>query len=150
MANQVQVKKRLIPTMFDPVFKSLFQNKNFRKTLSYFLSKLTKYSESYIYEHLTFLNTEIPIKNYDEKKKIADLIIKIDEDIINIEANRNNNKSTILKNNSYHHKLAYEKNHAGQDLNNGDVLQININSKKRFQNILLPDDFKLRKNKMPK
>ena len=144
MTNQVQLKNRLIPTMFDPVFKSLFQNKNFRKTLSYFLSKLTKYSESYIYEHLTFLNTEIPIKNYDEKKKIADLIIKIDEDIINIEANRNNNKSTILKNNSYHHKLAYEKNHAGQDLNSGDVLQININSKKRFQNILLPDDYKMR------
>ena len=150
MTNPVQLKNRLIPTMFDPVFKSLFQNKKFRKTLSYFLSKLTKYSESYIYENLTFLNTEIPIENYDEKKKIADLIIKIDEDIINIEANRNNNKSTILKNNSYHHKLAYEKNHAGQDLNNGDVLQININSKKRFQNILLPDDFKLRKNKMPK
>ena len=147
MTNQVQVKNRLIPTMFDPVFKSLFQNKNFRKTLSYFLSRLTRYSESYIYENLTFLNTEIPIENYDEKKKIADLIIKIDEDIINIEANRNNNKSTILKNNSYHHKLAYEKNHAGQDLNNGDVLQININSKKRFQNILLPDDFKLRNKK---
>ena len=144
MTNQVQVKNRLIPTMFDPVFKSLFQNKNFRKTLSYFLSRLTRYSESYIYEHLTFLNTEIPIENYDEKKKIADLIIKIDEDIINIEANRNNNKSTILKNNSYHHKLAYEKNHAGQDLNNGDVLQININSKKRFQNILLSDDYKMR------
>ena len=133
MSNQVQVKKRLIPTMFDPVFKSLFQNKNFRKTLSYFLSKLTKYSENYIYEHLTFLNTEIPIENYEEKKKIADLIIKIDEDLINIEANRNNNKSTILKNNSYHHKLAYEKNHTGQDLNVGDVLQININSKKNFK-----------------
>ena len=144
MSNQVQVKKRLIPTMFDPVFKSLFQNKNFRKTLSYFLSKLTKYSENYIYEHLTFLNTEIPIENYEEKKKIADLIIKIDEDLINIESNRNNNKSTILKNNSYHHKLAYEKNHTGQDLNVGDVLQININSKKRFQNILLPDDYKMR------
>ena len=103
--------------MFDLVFKSLFQNKDFRKTLSYFLSILTKYSESYIYENLRFLNAEIPIENYDEKKKIADLIIKIDEDIINIEANRNNNKSKILKNNSYHHKLAYEKNHVGQDLN---------------------------------
>ena len=51
MTNQVQVKNRLIPTMFDPVFKSLFQNKNFRKTLSYFLSRLTQYSENYIYEH---------------------------------------------------------------------------------------------------
>ncbi len=144
MSNQVQVKNRLIPTMFDPVFKSLFQNKNFRKTLSYFLSRLTQYSENYIYEHLTFLNTEIPIENYAEKKKIADLIIKIDEDLINIEANRNNNKSTILKNSSYHHKLAYEKNHTGQDLNDGDVLQININSKKRFQNILLSNDYKMR------
>ena len=144
MTNQVQIRNRLIPTMFDPVFKSLFQNKNFRKTLSYFLSILTKYSESYIYENLTFLNTEIPIENYSEKKKITDLIIKIDEDIINIEANRNNNKSTILKNNSYHHKLAYEKNHAGPDLNGGDVLQININSKKRLKNILLSDDYKMR------
>ena len=144
MANQIQVKNRLMPTMFDPIFKSLFQNKNFRKTLSYFLSKITQYSKSYIYEHLLFLNTEIPIENYEEKKKIADLIIKIDEDIINIEANRNNNKSTILKNNSYHHKLAYEKNHAGQTLNGGNVLQININSKKRFQNTLLPSDYKMR------
>ena len=69
MTNQVQLRNRLIPTMFDPVFKSLFQNKNFRKTLSYFLSILTKYSESYIYENLTFLNTEIPIENYSERKK---------------------------------------------------------------------------------
>ena len=85
MTNQVQVKNRLIPTMFDPVFKSLFQNKEFRKTLSYFLSRLTKYSESYIYEHLTFPNTEIPIKvqslkiiliiiNWHMKKIILDKI----------------------------------------------------------------------------
>ena len=144
MENQIRVKNRLMPTMFDPIFKSLFQNKSFRKTLSYFLSKITQYSKSYIYEHLLFLNAEIPIENYEEKKKIADLIIKIDEDIINIEANRNNNKSTILKNNSYHHKLAYEKNRAGQNLDGGNVLQININSKKRFQKALLPSDYKMR------
>ena len=144
MANQVQVKNRLIPTMFDPVFKSLFQNKNFRETLSYFLSKLTEYSEGYIYKNLVFLNTEMSIKHYDEKKKIADLIIKIDDDIINIEANRNNNKSTKLKNNSYHHKLAHEKFQAGDDFDDGCVLQININSKKRLKNELLPDDYKMR------
>ena len=69
MVNQVKLKKEMIPTMFDPIFKSLFQNKNFRKTLSYFLSKLTKCSKSYIYENLVFLNTEIPIKHYDEKKR---------------------------------------------------------------------------------
>ena len=70
MTNQVKIKNedKIIPTMFDPIFKSLFQNKNFRKTLSYFLSKLTEYSESYIYENLVFLNTEIPIENYKEKK----------------------------------------------------------------------------------
>ncbi len=45
MTNQVKIKNedKIIPTMFDPIFKSLFQNKNFRKTLSYFLSKLTEY-----------------------------------------------------------------------------------------------------------
>ena len=124
MTNQVKIKNedKIMPTMFDPIFKSLFQNKNFRKTLSYFLSKLTEYSESYIYENLVFLNTEIPIENYKEKKKIIDLIIKIDADTINIEANRNNNKSTILKNNSYHHRLAYEKFHSGGDFDDGDVL----------------------------
>ena len=146
MTNQVKIKNedKIMPTMFDPIFKSLFQNKNFRKTLSYFLSKLTEYSESYIYENLVFLNTEIPIENYKEKKKITDLIIKIDADTINIEANRNNNKSTILKNNSYHHRLAYEKFQSGGDFDDGDVLQVNINSKKRLKNVLLPDDYKMR------
>ena len=130
--------------MFDPIFKSLFQNINFRNTLSYFLSTLTKYSKNYIYEHLIFLNTEIPIENFEEKKMIADLIVKIDEDIINIEANRNNNKSTSLKNNNYHHKLAYEKTHVGEDFDNGDVIQININSKKRLKSTLLPGGYKMR------
>ena len=59
----------LMNSMFDPIFKSIVQNPNFKSLLSLIISHVTIYSPSYIYENLVFANTELPIENYKERKK---------------------------------------------------------------------------------
>ena len=78
---------KLMNSMFDPIFKSIVQNTNFKKLLSLIISRVTIYSSGYIYENLVFANAELPVENYKERKKITDLIVKVEGTIINIEAN---------------------------------------------------------------
>ena len=57
-------------SMFDPIFKSIVQNPDFRSLLSLIISHVTVYSPSYIYENLVFANTEFSVENYKERKFI--------------------------------------------------------------------------------
>lgn len=68
-----------------------------------------------------------------QKGKIADLIIYIENNIINIEANQVLNSGIIDKNNSYHYKIASES--KNNDLNPL-VIQINIDRKNKFEKLI--------------
>ena len=126
----------LINSMFDPIFKSIVQNPDFRKLLSLIISHVTVYSPGYIYENLILANTELPIESYKERKKITDIIVKVEGTIINIEANRTAKASMIAKNNLYHHKIAYDRYLSGGELDNSEVFQLNFNVINRFDDRL--------------
>ncbi len=126
----------LMSSMFDPIFKSIVQNLDFRKLLSLIISHVTVYSPSYIYENLVFANTELPIENYKERKKITDIIVEVEGTIINIEANRSAEASMVAKNNLYHHKIAYDRYLSGVLVDNSEVFQLNFNVKNRFDDRL--------------
>ena len=126
----------LMSSMFDPIFKSIVQNLDFRKLLSLIISHVTVYSPSYIYENLVFANTELPIENYKERKKITDIIVEVEGTIINIEANRSAEASMVAKNNLYHHKIAYDRYLSGVLVDNSEVFQFNFNVKNRFDDRL--------------
>lgn len=93
-------------------------------------------SPSFIAKNLIFINTELPIENKKEKKKITDILAKVDGSTINIEANRFLKSSTSTKNNIYHHKLAYSHYFSGENIDNSEVIQINFNMVKKYGNNL--------------
>ena len=64
--SQVKSKDpdKLMNSMFDPIFKSIVQNPNFRSLLSTIISHVTIYSPGYIYENLVFANAELPVEKY--------------------------------------------------------------------------------------
>ena len=126
----------LMNSMFDPIFKSIVQNPNFKSLLSLIISHVTVYSPSYIYENLVFSNTELPVENYKERKKITDIMIKVEGTIINIEANRSVKASMVAKNNLYHHKIAYDRYLSGVLVDNSEVFQLNFNVINRFDDRL--------------
>ena len=127
---------KLMSSMFDPIFKSIVQNPDFRSLLSLIISHVTVYSPGYIYENLVFANTELPVENKKERRKITDILAKVEGTIINIEANRTTKASMIAKNNLYHHKLAYDRYLAGGKIDNTEVFQLNFNVINRFDDRL--------------
>ena len=140
----VKIKKekdsdKLIDSMSDTPFKAIIQHPNFRKTLSMIISQVTLYSESYIYENLRFLNTELPAENSKEKKKITDILATVKGNIINIEANKSAEASQLSRHNAYHHKLVYGRYFRGDEIDNIDVIQLNFNTINRFDDRIFID-----------
>ena len=136
--NKINLKNpdTLMSSMYDPIFKSIVQNPDFRSLLSLIISHVTVYSPSYIYENLVFANTELPVENYKERKKITDIIVKVEGTIINIEANKSAKASMVAKNNLYHHKIAYDRYLSGMAMDNSEVFQLNFNVINRFDDRL--------------
>ena len=134
--NEKRDTDKLMNSMFDPIFKSIVQNPNFRSLLSLIISYVTVYSPGYVYENLIFANTELSIENYKERKKITDIIVKVEGTIINIEANKSAKASMVAKNNLYHHKIAYDRYLSGSTVDNSEVFQLNFNVINRFDDRL--------------
>ena len=124
--------KEYMVSMADCVFKSIIQDLKFRRLLSLIIEEVTNYSHKFVYDNLKFINTELPVSNAFERKKVTDILAEINGNTLNIEANRSLKKSQIIKNNLYHHKIAIEQYNSGEKLDDCEVLQINFNTIKRF------------------
>ena len=129
-------KNEYMISMSDTIFKAIIQHPHFKRLLSLILSDMINLSPTFIAENLIFINTELPVENKKEKKKITDILAKVDGTTINIEANRFLKSSSSAKNNLYHHKLAYSHYLSGEDVDNSEVVQINFNMVKKYGNTL--------------
>ena len=129
-------KNEYMISMSDTIFKAIIQHSHFRRLLSLILSDMINLSPTFIAKNLIFINTELPVENKKEKKKITDILAKVDGTTINIEANRFLKSSSSAKNNLYHHKLAYSHYLSGEDVDNSEVVQINFNMLKKYGNAL--------------
>ena len=129
-------KNEYMISMSDTIFKAIIQHPHFKRLLSLILSDMINLSPTFIAENLIFINTELPVENKKEKKKITDILAKVDGTTINIEANRFLKSSSSAKNNLYHHKLTYSHYLSGEDVDNSEVVQINFNMLKKYGNAL--------------
>ena len=129
-------KNEYMISMSDTIFKAIIQHPHFKRLLSLILSDMINLSPTFIAENLIFINTELPVENKKEKKKITDILAKVDGTTINIEANRFLKSSSSAKNNLYHHKLTYSHYLSGEDVDNSEVVQINFNMVKKYGNTL--------------
>ncbi len=111
----------------------MLKDDNMRGILSFLISEITGLDKTYVMENIDFKDNELKKYRYLQKGKVADLIVYIENNIINIEANQVLNLGVIDKNNIYHYKLASEviKNEL-----NPFVIQINIDKKNGFDELV--------------
>ena len=98
----------------DAMFKAIFRNPKNRKIISEFLSEVTGVKQELL-EQADYQGGEIPKKKLEEKGKIADLIIKIeDNQQIIVEMNQYRSNYIFEKNTSYAFSVSSESNRKGR------------------------------------
>lgn len=101
----IKEKYRIIPMIYDVVFKSVLQDKDSEDYLIDLISNITGINRNYMKGNIVFKNSELP-KNYkNEKGKTTDLIIELKENIINLEMNKNYYEGLYDKNDGYLDKI---------------------------------------------
>ena len=136
--NQLEKENKVIPATDDNVFKALFQSEISKPVLAYIISEVINLNEKYIFDNLVFKNTELIKNKRIEKGKVTDLLVEIKGAIINLEMNRTLPKGTIIKNITYHHKLASEIKIVKDEYdNNKKIIQINFDCTNKFDERLI-------------
>lgn len=97
-------KGKIIPGTYDPIFKTLLTTN--KKYLSDIISGVTGLDYKEVYNHLLIKNSEFPIYNYQDQKRVSDLIVEVKRNLINIEMNRYYYELLDKRNESYIHKMA--------------------------------------------
>ena len=123
---------KIIPGIFDGLFKALIQSNEFRKCLYIIIVTCTHFTMSEVIDKIRFLNTELKKEKYKEKGKITDILIDISGHTINIEANTSDTKSLRLKNHNYHHKISTERFSMGSEFDDKYVYQLSFESIRKF------------------
>ena len=123
--NQLDEKMDMIPLSYDLVFKSIFKlNLNL---LVDFLNTSLKI-EIAKDDKIRILDSELPVTNKNERKKMIDIIVSINDKIfIDIEMNRSKFEYVMERNFNYLDKIAtiiFEKGKSIKDINN---IQLNLN-----------------------
>ena len=99
------VERKIIPMIYDEVFKSVLQDKESEGYLVDIINNVTGIKKDYMKGNIVFKNVELPKNSVREKGKATDLIVEIKENIINLEMNKNYYEGLYDKNDSYLEKI---------------------------------------------
>ena len=91
----------IVPGTYDTVFKSIMQNESCREFLIDIVNYCTKIPKDVLRKQLIIRNSELPVSNVNEKRKITDLVLEVDDNIINIEMNNFYYNGLIQRNDMY-------------------------------------------------
>lgn len=78
----VKTNNKIIPMIYDEVFKSVLQDKDSERYLIDVISNITGIKREYMEGNIVFKNTELPKYGIKEKGKATDLIVELKENII--------------------------------------------------------------------
>ena len=125
-------KFTLIPLSYDKLFKSVFKLN--LDLLRKFLNEMIPI-EITEEDKITLLDTELPISNKKERKKMIDIFVTINENIfIDIEMNRSKFRDIYERNRQYLEKISnllFEKGESIKNLKDKNLYQLNINANKQ-------------------
>ena len=127
------MKNKIVPMIYDRVFKSVLQAKESRNYLIDILSNITGIPKEEFKGNIVFKNSELYNDEANEKLKIADLIIELDKSVINLEMNKKFYFGLIDKNDRYIYKLKEGLVYPGQkEINFKRIIQINFDNYQLF------------------
>ena len=129
--DEMKLKGKVIPATFDPVFKSVMTS--CQGYLSSILQGIIKDVSSDVFSHLVIQNNEFSINSVVEKKKITDVIVKVENMVINLEMNSKYYHGLFEKNESYLRKIGAQMFVAGEDYTTDKkLIQINFDNFKVY------------------
>ena len=136
--RQLKENGLVIPMISDPIFKSVFKDKQMKGILSFVISEVTGLSKNYVYDNMNFRDTNIEKKNITHKSSSVDLMVDIEKNIIMLEMNAENTMYNRFRNVSHFHSQIVNNilvSTSSQDV--GQIYQINFDNKKGFSNKLI-------------
>lgn len=134
-----------IPIIFDPMFKTMFNNERRKKYTAYFLSDVLNKDYNEILNNIKFESEKLDREKVLESEKQVDFVCKIDGEIWNIEMNNNPSAASLKRNISYMNNL-YDRRKRGDSYNYNKVIQININNFNFKDNTKVIDEFYFKNN----
>lgn len=101
-----QIKtERIIPMTYDKVFKGVLISKEARGYLISLISNITGIKKEDIKDNLVFKNNEQRISGISAKKKITDMVVEINDNVINLEMNKEYYEGLLDRNSEYISKI---------------------------------------------
>ena len=118
-------KGEVLPATEDVVFKNLMMNSKI------FLSMILEYflglDKEIIRKNMHLENTELPVSNAKEKKKVTDIIVRVERNVVNLEMNASYYEGLVNRNIDYILKGKTEANFSGENYDDNYIgIQINF------------------------
>ncbi len=96
---------KIIPMIYDKMFKGVLTSKEARGYLISLISNITGIKKESLKKNMVFKNNEQPVYGISEKKKITDMVVDIKDCVINLEMNREYYEGLMDRNNEYISKI---------------------------------------------
>ena len=117
----------VVSPLYDIVFKSVLQAPRCRDYLIDLIHIITHISKEEMKKNLRIENSEHLVSHTKEKRKVSDMIVSIENNIINLEMNQEYYEGLLKKNEDYLFKLAAESIRVGESYDSQKkVIQINF------------------------
>ena len=126
LLKKLEEEGKVIPATYDRAFKRVMTN--CKDYLALLLSNFIDIPKEEIKKHLVYKNTELISSSYFEKRKIADLVVEVEDNIINLEMNSSYYSKVIARNNAYYHKIATTLYKEGEEYSDVAIIQINFDN----------------------
>lgn len=127
--------KNIIPMTYDKMFKGVLTSKEARGYLISLISNITGIKKENIRDNIVFKNNEQKINGISGKKKITDMVVEIDDNVINLEMNKEYYEGLIDRNNEYISKIRESIILEGGNYSDiPKVIQINFDNYNKYKN----------------
>ena len=118
-------KGEVLPATQDVVFKNLIMESP--KYLVIILEHFLGIDREIIRKNMHLENTELPVSNAKEKKKVTDIIVRVERNVVNLEMNASYYEGLINRNIDYILKGKTEANFSGEGYDDSYIgIQINF------------------------
>ena len=120
---------KLVPMIYDKVFKGVLTSKETRGYLTNLISNITGIKKENLKKNLVFKNNEQQVTGVSEKKKITDMVVEIKDCVINLEMNKEYYEGLMDRNNEYISKIRESIIYEGESYSDvPKIIQINFDN----------------------
>ena len=100
-----KTQEKVIPLIQDFILYEILTEPNLKEYVSYIVSKIMNMDYDYVLKEMTVISPRHRISNKRSKRMISDIVLRIGNNIINIEGNKKYYKGLLERNHIYYSKL---------------------------------------------